>query len=207
MKKWIFAVSAAALVLALGLSGCEEAPADSSGSATEVSGTGATAADPATGETPTGSETAGETGGSTTPAPQTIQLTFSGQTLSGAPEGTVVTEDGAFVIVKPGTYELTGDLSNGQLRVRVEKTERVTLIFRNFTASSSTSAPIYLVSADKCVIELADGSVNRLTDAKTYVFSDPTETKPNACLYAGCDLKIKGKGSLIVEGNYNNGIG
>ena len=54
MKKWIFAVSAAALVLALGLSGCEEAPADSSGSATEVSGTGATAADPATGETPTG---------------------------------------------------------------------------------------------------------------------------------------------------------
>ncbi len=45
------------------------------------------------------------------------------------------------------------------------------------------------------------------TDAKTYVFSDPTETKPNACLYAGCDLKIKGKGSLIVEGNYNNGIG
>ena len=207
MKKWIFAVSAAALVLALGLSGCEKAPADSSGSATEVSGTGATAADPATGETPTGSETAGETGGNTTPATQTIQLTFSGQTLSGAPEGTVVTEDGAFVIVKPGTYELTGDLSNGQLRVRVEKTERVTLIFRNFTASSSTSAPIYLVSADKCVIELADGSVNRLTDAKTYVFSDPTENKPNACLYAGCDLKIKGKGSLIVEGNYNNGIG
>ena len=102
---------------------------------------------------------------------------------------------------------LTGDLSNGQLRVRVAKTERVTLIFRNFTASSSTSAPIYLVSADKCVIELADGSVNRLADAKTYVFSDPTETKPNACLYAGCDLKIKGKGSLIVEGNYNNGIG
>ncbi len=109
MKKWIFAVSAAALVLALGLSGCEKAPADSSGSATEVSGTGATAADPATGETPTGSETAGETGGNTTPATQTIQLTFSGQTLSGAPEGTVVTEDGAFVIVKPGTYELTGD--------------------------------------------------------------------------------------------------
>lgn len=154
----------------------------------------------------TSSEDETETGttGTTT---DTIKLTFDGTSMSGAPEGFVVLEDNAFAIVKPGTYELTGNLSNGQLRVRVDKTERVTLIFNNFTASSSTTAPIYLVEADKVVIELAEGSVNRLTDAKTYQFSDPTQTKPNACLYAGCDLKIKGKGTLTVEGNYNNGIG
>lgn len=142
----------------------------------------------------------------TSPLPDTIRLTFEGSGLNGAPEGSVVVEDNAFTIVCAGTYELTGNLT-GQLRVRVEKTERVTLIFNNFTAYSSVNAPIYLVSADKVVIQLAEGSVNRLTDAKTYQFSDPAETKPNACLYAGCDLKIKGKGTLIVEGNYNNGIG
>ncbi len=209
MKKWILAVSATALVLALALSGCEQTPAEKTDSTTAAdgAGTGSAVTDTATGEGTSGAETATETESGTTPTVQTVRLTFSGQTLSGAPEGSVVTEDGAFVIVKSGTYELTGDLSNGQLRVRVAKTERVTLIFSNFTASSSTSAPIYIVSADKCVIELAEGSVNRLTDAKTYVYADPTETKPNACLYAGCDLKIKGKGTLIVEGNYNNGIG
>lgn len=142
----------------------------------------------------------------TAPLPDTIKLTFEGTNLSGSPEGAVVVEDNAFAIVRAGTYELTGNLT-GQLRVRVEKTERVTLIFNNFTAYSSVNAPIYLVSADKVIIQLAEGSVNRLTDAKTYQFSDPAETKPNACLYAGCDLKIKGKGTLIVEGNYNNGIG
>lgn len=157
--------------------------------------------------TPSENETETGTAGTTGTTTDTIKLTFDGTTMSGAPEGSVVLEDSAFAIVKPGTYELTGDLSNGQLRVRVDKTERVTLIFNNFTASSSTTAPIYLVEADKVVIELAEGSVNRLTDAKTYTFSDPSQTKPNACLYAGCDLKIKGKGTLTVEGNYNNGIG
>lgn len=200
MKKWLL-TAAATLTLLLLLNGCESKnPADGTSTdaanATSTDGTNGADATDATGTESSGSAEA-----------QTVRLTFSGQTLSGAPEGSVINEDNAFVIVKPGTYELTGDLSNGQLRVRVEKTERVTLIFNNFTASSSSSAPIYLVSADKCVIELADGSVNRLTDARTYVFSDPTETKPNACLYAGCDLKIKGKGALIVEGNYNNGIG
>lgn len=157
--------------------------------------------------TPGESETESGSTGTTTPTVDTIKLTFEGDKLSGAPTGTVVAEENAFAIVKPGTYELTGNLSNGQLRVRVADTERVTLIFNNFTASSSTTAPLYLVEADKVVIELAEGSVNRLTDAKTYQFSDPTQTKPNACLYAGCDLKIKGKGTLSVEGNYNNGIG
>lgn len=159
--------------------------------------------------TPIENETADSSTGTTTPTPtvETIKLTFEGDKLSGAPTGTVVVEENAFAIVKPGTYELTGNLSNGQLRVRVADTERVTLIFNNFTASSSTTAPLYLVEADKVVIELTEGSVNRLTDAKTYQFSDPTQTKPNACLYAGCDLKIKGKGTLTVEGNYNNGIG
>ncbi len=157
--------------------------------------------------TPGESETVNGSTGTTTPTVETIKLTFDGTSVSGAPEGTVVLEENAFAIVKPGTYELTGNLSNGQLRVRVADTERVTLIFNNFTASSSTTAPLYLVEADKVVIELAEGSVNRLTDAKTYQFSDPTQTKPNACLYAGCDLKIKGKGTLTVEGNYNNGIG
>lgn len=204
MKKWIV-IASAVLAALLALGGCDRAESgetDSAASKTEAAAD-TSAADSGTSGTQDGTET----GSSSQTDGQTVKLTFSGQSLSGAPEGAVVTEDGAFVIVKAGTYELTGDLSNGQLRVRVEKTERVTLIFNNFTASSSTSAPVYLVSADKCVIELADGSVNRLTDAKTYVYADPTETKPNACLYAGCDLKIKGKGSLIVEGSYNNGIG
>lgn len=186
-----------------------ETTGETAGETTDGTSDGTTAETTADmpGESVTDSESESTPATPTTPTTEdTVKITFNGQSVSGAGDAMTV-EDNAFVIVKPGTYELTGDLSNGQLRVRVDKTERVTLIFNNFTASSSTSAPLYLVSADKVVIQLAEGSVNRLTDAKTYSFADPTQTKPNACLYAGCDLKIKGKGSLIVEGNYNNGIG
>lgn len=146
---------------------------------------------------------------SDTPTTDIIKLIFRGTELTGAPAGaiTVDAESNAFVIVKSGIYELTGDLSNGQVRVQIPKTEEITLILNNFTAANGTSAPMYIVSADKCTIELAAGSVNRLTDATTYVYPDPTKNKPNACLYSSDDLTIKGSGTLIVQGNYNNGIG
>ena len=165
-----------------------------------------------TSETPTNAqgEPITDNGGSTEdPVEAAIKLKFSGTSVDGATDG-AVTVDGdshAFVIVKPGTYELSGDISNGQLQVKVPETEKVTLIFNNFTASNSTSAPLYIVSGDKVTIDLADGSTNRLSDKTPYVYPDPTTDKPNACLYSAIDLKIKGSGALLVEGTYNNGIG
>jgi hypothetical protein len=139
--------------------------------------------------------------------PTTVRLTFNGTKLSASSSSAgIVAEGQAFVITKGGVYELSGNLSNGQLRVRVPKTEQVDLIFKGFTAASSKSAPLYVESADKVVIELAAGTVNSLTDAAVYQFADPSITKPNACLYSADDLTIKGDGSLTVTGNYNNGI-
>ena len=143
-----------------------------------------------------------------TTAPTTIVLTFNGNQLSTSVQDTGITvEGGAFVITRGGSYELKGDLSNGQIKVAVPKTEQVELIFNNFTASCNTSAPLYIQSADKCVINLAAGSVNTLTDATLYQFANPADDKPNACIYSSDDLTIKGTGTLNVNGNYNNGIG
>ncbi len=151
----------------------------------------------------------GQETGTTDPTVNTVKLKFSGSSVEGAPEGSVIVDAAAhaFVIVKEGTYELTGDISNGQLQVKVADTEKVTLIFNGFTASNATSAPLYIVSGDKVTIDLADGSTNRLSDSTPYVYPDPTTDKPNACLYSAIDLKIKGNGALKVEGVYNNGIG
>ena len=137
-----------------------------------------------------------------------IVLTFNGTQLSTSAQDTgIVVENGAFVITRGGSYELKGDLSGGQIKVAVPKTEQVELIFNNFTASCNTSAPLYIVSADKCVIYLAAGSVNTLTDATLYRYDNPADDKPNACIYSSDDLTIKGTGTLNVNGNYNNGIG
>ena len=143
-----------------------------------------------------------------TTAPTTVVLTFNGNQLSTSVQDTGITvEGGAFVITRGGSYELKGDLSGGQIKVAVPKTEQVELIFNNFTASCNTSAPLYIESADKATIVLAAGSVNTLTDATLYQFANPADDKPNACIYSSDDLTIKGEGTLNVNGNYNNGIG
>ena len=143
-----------------------------------------------------------------TTAPTSVVLTFNGNQLSTSVQDTgIKVESGAFVITRGGSYELKGDLSGGQIKVAVPKTEQVELIFNNFTASCNTSAPLYIESADKATIVLAAGSVNTLTDATLYQFANPAEDKPNACIYSSDDLTIKGTGTLNVNGNYNNGIG
>lgn len=143
--------------------------------------------------------------GTTEPTP--ITLTFSGVSCTPSESGAVSVDGNAYVISKAGTYVLTGDLTGGQLRVSVAKTDDVTLIFKNFNATNPTGSPLYIQSANKCVIELAAGSVNTLTDSDAYVFPDPLITKPNACIYSSDDLTIKGDGTLNVVGNWNNGIG
>jgi len=205
---WNIALSALLIAaLALPLAACDggnNTPSDTTTDAVETESTPESTADSAT---PESSDTTTDSTTPTNPGATTVKLTFNGNKLSASSsDAGVVAEGQAFVITKGGTYELSGNLSNGQLRVRVAKTEQVDLIFNGFTAASSTTAPLYVESADKVVIELAAGTVNSLTDAAIYQFADPSITKPNACLYSADDLHIKGDGSLTVTGNYNNGI-
>ena len=188
MKKLILTMLALLLVFAL--AACDQ-----------VSGNVVETTDGASSQT----EPNGQPEGATVPS---VVLTFDGTTLSASVQNSGITvEGGAFVITRGGSYELRGDLSGGQIKVAVPKTEQVELIFNNFTASCNTSAPLYVESADKCVIYLAAGSVNTLTDATLYKYANPADDKPNACIYSADDLTIKGTGTLNVNGNYNNGIG
>lgn len=136
-----------------------------------------------------------------------IVLTFNGISCSESVAGTLSVDGGAFVISKGGFYVLAGDLSDGQIKVVVPKTEEITLTLKNFTASSTKTAPIYIDSCDKATIVLAPGTVNTLTDASIYQFANPGDDKPNACIYSADDLTIKGDGTLNITANYNNGIG
>ena len=203
MKKLTLILLAA--LLALSLIACEKAPGGTSdvtdGTPTQTDANGQPVIQP-------GTQDPGNTQNPGTTTPTSVVLTFNGNQLSTSVQDTgIKVEGGAFVITRGGSYELKGDLSGGQIKVAVPKTEQVELIFNNFTASCNTSAPLYIESADKATIVLAAGSVNTLTDATLYQFANPAEDKPNACIYSSDDLTIKGEGTLNVNGNYNNGIG
>lgn len=132
----------------------------------------------------------------------TIAVSGSGATVA----GTTVT------ITAPGAYEITGVLNDGQIIVDtpdddVEDSpeETVSLILNGADITSTTSAPIYVKSAEKVVITLAEGSVNSVTDGEQYLLEAGTD-EPNAAIFGNDDLTINGSGSLTVNANYNNGI-
>ena len=193
MKKILICILAAFMVLScLALTAC----------------TGTT--DPGTnnpgGQTP-GGQTPDDGESSTVDGLIDCYIEFSGTSYTTTDSSAIKVEGSALSIIKPGTYDLSGTLDNGQIIVEVTKADRVTLILNNFTGSNTSSAVIWVKSADKVYLEAKTGTTNTLTDASTYVFANPADTKPNACIYAADDLSIKGHGTLIVNGNYNNGIG
>lgn len=158
-----------------------------------------------------GTEAPSQSGDTTAPTEGTTDPVETVTTIVLADDATEVTGDGVFVegniiiIEKPGKYTVSGTLTNGQLRVEVTKEDKVEILFNGVSITNKTSAPFYSVSADKTVIELAEGTQNTLTDGDSYEFA-PGEDEPNACLFAKDDLTIKGTGSLTVHANYNNGI-
>lgn len=127
-------------------------------------------------------------------------------------DGTVVTGQGATVsgntvtITTAGSYLISGTLTDGQIAVNVEKTEKVRLILNGVSVTNTKTACIYVMSADKVGITLVRGTENVFTDAKKYTEIDE-KGNPNACIFSKDDLTINGYGSLTVNGNYNNGIG
>ena len=115
--------------------------------------------------------------------------------------------DGSKITINSaGIYTITGKLNDGQIIVDAGKNDKVKLILNGVDINCSNSAPVYVVNADKTVIDLKDGSNNTITDGKDYVFEDSSSEEPNSAIYSKDDLTISGEGSLTVNGNYNNGI-
>jgi len=125
-----------------------------------------------------------------------ITLDGGGATI----DGTIIT------ITSAGMYSISGTLNDGQIVVDTEDEETVKLVLNGADIACSTSAPIYIVDAEKVVITLAEGTDNYVKDGASYTFEDSESDEPNAAIFSKCDLTINGSGSLTVDANYNNGI-
>lgn len=133
-----------------------------------------------------------------------IECTGDSATTS-ATEG-VTMEGQQITITKGGNYVLQGMLNNGQVIVNLhDETEKVHLICNNITITSN-SAALWVQQTDKVILTLADGTENTFTDGNDYASKDENADMPKACIYSKDDLTINGDGTLVVNGNCNNGI-
>lgn len=112
-------------------------------------------------------------------------------------------ENSIVTITNAGNYSVGGTLNNGQIIVDTEDTGVVRLILNNTDITCGDNAPIYVKNAEKVILVLAKGTENTVTDGSSY---SSTEEDANAAIFSKQDLTIYGDGSLMVNGNYNDGI-
>jgi hypothetical protein len=136
---------------------------------------------------------------------ESTRIMLNGNSITVEGEGATV--DGSTVtITSAGTYSISGSLADGQIIVNSDDEETVGLLLNGVNIHSSTSAPIYVISAAEAVVILGDNTENHLSDGDTHVFANADEDEPNAALFSKADLTIYGNGSLTVAGNYNDAI-
>ncbi len=126
-------------------------------------------------------------------------------TSSDAPEGFTYDEaSNSYTITSAGTYSCSGILIEGQLIVNAPDAD-VEIDLEGVTIFNSANSPIYIIDGDNVDISAKKGTENKIYDARS-VTTDEDSTLGGAAIYAECDLTIKGKGTLKVISNYNNGI-
>lgn len=107
-------------------------------------------------------------------------------------------------IDEEGTYILSGTLSDGQIIVEVEDTEKVHLVLDGVNITCSSSAAIYVVDADKVFVTLAEDSTNVLTVSGEYDTAD--ENNVDGVIFSKSDISFLGSGALEINADYGHGI-
>lgn len=118
-----------------------------------------------------------------------------------------ITQSGSvYTITKAGEYTVAGLLSEGQLIVDAGDEDEVTIVLNGTSITCSSGSPIYVKNASEVKIKSEENTFNEVIDKRAEATDDSSDDAGNAAIYATCDLKLVGKGALVVTGNYNNGI-
>ena len=113
--------------------------------------------------------------------------------------GCVIIEDNIIWILGEGIYSLTGTI-DGQVIVDALDS-KVELEVKGVNISNSSNCPLLINSADSCEISAKSDTINSIIDNR-----DAESESFNATIYSNCDLLLKGKGTLNIENNVNNGV-
>ena len=133
---------------------------------------------------------------------EAVYVTLSDDGITGEADGVVI--DGQTVtITAEGIYVFSGTLSEGQIVVDADDA-KVQIVLDNVDITCATSAAVYVKSADKVFVTLAEGSQNTLRNTDEYVAID--DNNIDAVIFSKSDLTLNGTGSLTIESADGHGI-
>lgn len=114
-------------------------------------------------------------------------------------------------ITEPSVISVSGSSDSAQIVVDCDKTAYATGIVEidlvGAELSNNSAAPIYVKQiGDEVQIVAKNGTVNTISDGSSHSDTNTDGETIPAAIYAEDDLKIKGQGTLNVNGNTEDGI-
>ena len=134
---------------------------------------------------------------------ESARITLSGESAS-CDSDAVAISGSTVTITDEGSYILSGSLDDGMIIVNAEKTDKVHLILDGVTIHSETSAPLYILQADKVFVTTAADSENILSNGGTFTAID--ENSIDAVIFSKEDLTLNGSGALTITSPAGHGI-
>lgn len=131
-----------------------------------------------------------------------VYVTLSDDGITGETDGVAINGQ-TVTITAEGTYIFSGTLSEGQIVVDADNA-KVQIVFDNVDITCASSAAVYVKSAEKVFVTLAEGSQNTLCNTDEYVAID--DNNIDAVIFAKSDLTLNGTGSLTIVSAEGHGI-
>ena len=131
---------------------------------------------------------------------------ISGSFTVTSEHGALTPEGTRFVITAGGEYTLRGVLEEGQVYVNAPD-QKVTLLLDGVSMSSAQRAVVFVEDADAITIKSVEGSYNELFDRRPMRSANKDDsTTGSGCIFSDADLKLSGKGALVVTSTYAHGV-
>lgn len=131
-----------------------------------------------------------------------VYVTLSDDGITGETAGVAINGQ-TMTITAEGIYIFSGTLSEGQIVVDADNA-KVQIVFDNVDITCASSAAVYVKSAEKVFVTLAEESQNTLRNTDEYVAID--DNNIDAVIFAKSDLTLNGTGSLTIVSAEGHGI-
>lgn len=132
-----------------------------------------------------------------------VLIALDGDSVTSSSDSVVIS--GSTVkISEEATYILSGELDDGMIIVDAQDTAKIQLVLNGVSINSETSAPLYILEADKVFVTLADGTDNCLSNGGTFTAID--ENNIDGAVFSKQDLTFNGSETLTVTSEAGHGI-
>lgn len=155
----------------------------------------------------TSTETIIQQTGSTETTGETTTITFTDTAITASNAAGLEIDGTALTIDKAGTYLLTGQCSDGSVKVK-KGTTGVTLVLSGLDLTSKTTAPILCGKSSQVSIEAVESTENTLQDSENNAEDSGNADAENAVIKCkdGSQVILTGSGTLNILAQGKNGI-